>query len=171
MANRSRRVGSRWIAFPEDIELRAVERDDYPFLYQLLVERFERPGTNVVGMAPPKLPSYEEHVTHLDSARYLRCEVILLRGERVGLMLLDSAKVTGSYVAQERMGRGIGLAACYRFLETCELPVYTCMSPENRASRRTTERLGFERIEALPHKLTYELRHPPTNPFKSLRRE
>lgn len=150
---------------PEDLILRPATRDDDPFLYELLTERYARDGINLAGRARADLPGYEEHVRHLDGEPYERIEIIVADGRRMGMVYLRHDRVFGCFVLRECAARGVGISACYEFLGTCGMPVHAIIHPRNRPSRRTAERLGFRIASESPEEVRYELRRAPTDPF------
>ncbi len=159
----------RGCCLPEHVSLRPAGPGDHRFLYRLLVERYAAPHRNIPGMASPVLPSFDEHVAHLESGPYERLDVIALDGRDVGIMLLNRRREAGCFVLDALAGRGVGLAACYRFLSECEPPVYAHLNPANRAARRTVERLGFELEGETSERLSFVLRAAPRDPFRALR--
>ena len=159
------------LCLPEDVRFREATRRDDPFLYSLLVERYEQETANISGMARGELPTFEQHVEHLDRSPYKRMEIIVVDGADVGMMYLGHENVAGCFVLKEHVARGVGLAACYRFFASCGRPVIGHFNPSNRPAYRTVERLGFVLTERLPHKLTYELRGPLADPYRRLRQQ
>jgi len=159
----------RRVYLPEDLVLRPANRDDHAFLYQLLVERYEKPAVNIPGMARASLPSFAEHVAYLDRKPYARLEIVEVDGVPAGMMYLSHQSVGGCFVLNRYSLRGLGLAACYRFFLNGPYPVIAHFSTRNRAGWRTAERLGFVRTEELPHRLSFELRAAPLDPFCELR--
>jgi RimJ/RimL family protein N-acetyltransferase len=160
----------RRVYLPEDLDLRAATRADDAFLYRLLVERYRTPRTNIVGMALEELPSFEQHVAHLDREPYPRLEIVEVDGCGAGLMYLSRSNALGCFVLQDYVARGLGLAACYRFLQRGPYPIVAHVNALNRAAWRSAERLGFARTEEQPGRLTFELHGAPLDPFQGLRR-
>lgn len=160
----------RRMYLPEDLSLRAATRADDRFLYRLLVERYGTPTANITGMALAELPSFEQHVAHLDRRPYRRLEIIEVDGGAAGLMYLSHADVLGCFILQGYVARGLGLAACYRFLQDGPYPIVAHINALNRAAWRTAERLGFVRTEDAPGRVTFELRSAPSDPFGGMRR-
>ena len=162
--------GRRLVCMPEDVVLRPATRADDRFLYQLLAERYARPDTNIEGMALPRLPTYAEHVRHLDGRPYPELDVIVVDGEDVGIVFLNRARAIGCFVLADHIGRGVGVAAVYVFLLRCERPVYAHVNARNRAASRSAERLGFVLTEETPERIGYELLGAPRDLFGDLRR-
>lgn len=158
------------VYLPEHLELRPAEPADDAFLYELLIERYRNPAANVDGMAAPELPSFEQHVAHLARRPYRRLDIVQVDGTRAGMMYLSHAGVFGCFVLQRFVARGLGLAACHRFLSEVPRPVVVHLNPLNRASRRSAERLGFVLERSSPGRLTFTLRDAPLDPFVELRR-
>jgi hypothetical protein len=152
---------------PEDVSFRPAGSVDYPLLYRLLIERYEQPETNIRGMARSQLPTWNQHVRYLDGQPYARIEIIVVDGEGVGMWYLTHENVAGCFVLRSHIARGVGLAACYRFLCEVGFPVATHVNPANRRAWRTVERLGFVLTERSDERLTYHLYGLPTNPFKA----
>ena len=154
---------------PEDLALRPATRADYPFLYALLVERYEKETANIPGRAREELPSYGEHVAHLERAPYPRLEIVAVEDVDAGMLYVNRRNVGGCFIRKELAGRGVGAAACYVFYGSCELPLVVEIHPRNRSAWRTAERLGFVRVGETRDVLTFELRQPPRDPFRHLR--
>ncbi len=154
----------------EDIQLRPAAEPDRPLLYQLLQERYETGLANIDGMAAASLPTFEQHCAYLDRCPYRRLEIVAIDdGIDVGMMYLTPDQVGGCFVLQAYSGRGVALAACYSFFNTCEYPVTAHFNPLNRAGWRAADRTGWTLVRREPTCLTYELRQPPTDPFAHLR--
>jgi hypothetical protein len=155
----------------EDIALRPASEADDEFLYELLRERYATEFANIVGMASPELPTFAEHCAYLARRPYARLEIVTSRDDpslRLGMMYLTHDHVGGCFVLQRFSRRGVALAACHAFFLTCEYPVTAHFNPANRAGWRAADRTGWTLVESLPHRLTYELRQPPTDPFAHL---
>ena len=151
---------------PEDLHLRPATRADDAFLYRLLEERYRAPAANISGMSRDRLPSFEEHVAHLDREPYQRMEIVEIEGAAVGFLYLSWARVCGCFVLRDYTSRGVGLAACQRFFQTGPYPIVAHLNPLNRASLRTAERLGFVLKQATPQRLTLELAAAPRRPLR-----
>lgn len=151
--------------YPEDVLLRAVGPDDQRLLYRLQIERYESPIANVRGMAADEQPSWEQHLAFLARSPYAVHQMIVVEGRAVGVINLDHENVLGCFVLREHHGRGIGLSACYKLFQVCELPVIAFINPANRPSYRTVERLGMERVSADEQRLEFVLHRRPDDPF------
>lgn len=161
----------RRIYRPEDMALRPASfPEDYRFLYQLLEERYAKPHSNIPGMARQELPTFEEHVAYLESTAFDRIEIVLASGQSAGLMYLTSERVGGCFVLDAFAGRGLALAACYSFFTGETYPITAHFNARNRAGYKTADRLGWTLVNEEEHRLTYELRQPPLDPFTRLRR-
>ncbi|MEM8714078.1 MAG: hypothetical protein AAGG01_24300 [Planctomycetota bacterium] len=159
------------VYLPEDIILRSAEFPaDYRFLYRLLEERYAKPHSNIPGMAQQELPAFEEHVAYLESNPFDRIEIVVASGCNAGLMYLTSKRVGGCFVLDAFAGRGLALAACYAFFTDETYPITAHFKSRNRAGYQTANRLGWTLVNEEEHRLTYELRQPPLDPFSQLRR-
>ncbi|QDV09627.1 hypothetical protein Poly30_51850 [Planctomycetes bacterium Poly30] len=155
---------------PEDMALRPASFPaDYRFLYRLLEERYAKANSNIPGMARQELPTFEEHVRYLDSTPFDRIEIVVASGRDVGLMYLTAERVGGCFILDEFAGRGLALAACFTFFSNETYPIIAHFNSRNRAGYKTADRLGWTLVREEPHRLTYELREPPLDPFAGLR--
>ncbi|MCP3917185.1 MAG: hypothetical protein GY711_16675 [bacterium] len=157
------------VFLPEDLTFRPATATDHRFLYELLRERYEKGIANVVGMARGDLPSYAQHVEHLERTPYKQLEIVVADDQDSGMMYLSHDNVGGCFILRRHAARGLALAACYRFFMECELPVIAHINPANRAAYRTVERLGFTRTEDVAERLTFELHQRPIDPFARVR--
>lgn len=155
----------RRLYLPSHVSFREVRREDYPLLYRLLVERYETGASNIQGRALERLPSYDEHVAHLDRRPYRRIAILRADGVDAGMWYVSHENVGACFVLAPYVSRGLGLAACFLFLQECTYPVYAYVHPKHRPGRRTVERLGFALVEEQPQWVRYELPGPPLNPF------
>ena len=153
---------------PEHMELRAATAADDSFLYGLLRERYAHEHSNIPGMASKQLPSYEQHCEYLRGNPYRRVEIVVVDGQSAGLMYLTHGNVGGCFILDAFAGRGLALSACYTFFKGESYPVIAHFNSANRAGYRTADRLGWTLVRTEPHRLTYELRQEPINPFAHL---
>lgn len=168
MVDRSGTLGLEGeIPRPPRLSFRPVDRSDYRFLYELLVERYEDADVNIAGMARSELPSYEEHVAYLDARVSVRFDVILLDGERAGSLHLSPDRVASCFVLRSCAGRGVGVRACRELFSSCSLPALAYVNPRNTPSVRMARRLGMVLVEESPRRLAFECRVRPTDPIAS----
>ena len=144
--------------------------DDYRFLYQLLEERYAKEHSNIQGMARGELPTFEEHVQYLESGIFDRIEIVVASGRDAGLMYLTTERVGGCFILDAFAGRGLALSACFTFFSGETYPITAHFNAQNRAGYKTADRLGWTLVREEAHRLTYELRQPPVDPFIRLRR-
>ena len=155
---------------PQHLRFRQATVDDYPFLYRLLVERYEKETPNISGLAKETLPTYEEHVDHLEGSPYKRLEIICVDETDAGMTYLTHSSVVGCFVLRSYGGRGVALSATYKLLLDNQETVFAHTNPKNRPACRNLDRLGFEKTETLPDKLSYQLNGPPNYPFRRVER-
>ena len=160
---------TRRLFTPDLIALRPAREEDWPFLYRLLRERYAHEHSNIAGMATAGLPSFEEHCAHLRTGPYRRMEIVVADREDAGLMYLTHESVGGCFILDEFAGRGLALSACYSFFRGERFPITAHFNTANRAGWRTADRLGWTLVRREEHRLTYELRNEPLDPFKHLR--
>lgn len=160
----------RRVYTPEDISLRPASEDDWPFLYALLEERYANERSNISGMARADLPSYEEHCAHLRARPYRRQEIVVADDRSAGLMYVTHDDVGGCFILDAFAGRGLALAACFAFFSGERFPITAHFNAAHRAGWRTADRLGWTLVRREPHRLTYELRGEPRDPFTRVRR-
>lgn len=153
---------------PEHMGLRTATAADDLFLYELLRERYAHEHSNIPGMAEKQLPTYEQHCEYLRGKPYRRVEIVVVDGQSAGLMYLTHGNVGGCFILDAFAGRGLALSACYTFFKGETYPIVAHFNSANRAGYRTADRLGWTLVRTEPHRLTYELRQEPINPFAHL---
>ena len=75
------------------IELRAVSKSDYRFLYNLLKERDPR-----ANISHKKMPTYNEHVMFVSSRPYSKWYVILYGANKAGSVYITSQNEIGIFI-------------------------------------------------------------------------
>ena len=164
----------RRLYLPRDLTFRPVTEADHPLLYQIQRERYANPVANIAGMAADTLPTYARHQAFLRGRPYRVHYVVAVQDDLrgtvdVGTINLDRDHVLGCFLLSPWVGRGIGVAACYKLFQAEGPPIRAFINPANRPSWRTVERLGMQRFETLPGRLGFELVGPPIDPYTTIR--
>jgi len=127
------------------MNLRIVDthsREDINTLYKLLLER-----TPNQAISHKAMPTFGEHTRFVKSVPYQVWYLITDGGEPVGATYLTHANELGIFVFNKHHGKGYGKAAIEEMLRRFEGPFLANINPDNEASRKFFESLGFKFIQ------------------------
>ena len=78
------------------IKLKQVTKNDFRFLYGLLLER-----DPIANISHKKMPTYDEHVRFVTSKPYLRWYVVYYNGKKSGSAYLTKQNEIGIYIKKK----------------------------------------------------------------------
>ena len=131
-----------------EIKLKNITKNDFKFLYELLLER-----DPVANISHKKMPTYDEHVKFVTSKPYLRWYVVFYNGKKVGSSYLTKQNEIGIFVKKELQEKGIGSQILELVMEKNGPGRYLAnISPKNKKSIKFFKNHGFNLIQ-----YTYEL--------------
>lgn len=132
-----------------NVSLRPVRKTDYPFLYELLLERDKR-----VNISHKKMPTYNQHVKFVMSKPYSKWYIINYHDKRIGSIYLSKQDEIGIFIQNTNQGSGIGQNALKLLMQKNHRKRYLAnVNPKNSKSIKFFEK---NRFKILQH--TYELR-------------
>lgn len=130
------------------IKLKAISKNDYKFLYELLSER-----DPIVNISHKKMPTYEEHVRFVASKPYLHWKIIYFNNKKSGSVYLTKQNEIGIFVKKELQGKKIGSRVLELIMKQNGPGRYLAnVSPKNKKSIIFFKNHGFRLIQH-----TYEL--------------
>ena len=125
------------------IELRAVSKSDYRFLYNLLKERDPR-----ANISHKKMPTYNEHVMFVSSRPYSKWYVILYGANKAGSVYITSQNEIGIFIKKSFQNKQLGSAALKKLIQKNPKQRYLAIvSPKNKKSIRFFKNNGFKLIQ------------------------
>jgi len=87
----------------DNIKLKKIDKNDYQFLYDLLLER-----DNVVNISHKKMPTFEKHIKFVNSKPYLLWKIIYHDNIKSGSVYLTKQNEIGIFVKKEFQDEKIG---------------------------------------------------------------
>lgn len=126
------------------IKLQSVYRhdDSIKTLYELLKERDLRHG-----ISHKELPEFDKHRQFVLSNPY-QCWYLILHDDRpVGSIYLSKQREIGVFVFKSEQGNGYATQGVELLMKRWPGRFLANIQPDNEASKRFFERLGFKRIQ------------------------
>ncbi|MHB0965517.1 MAG: GNAT family N-acetyltransferase [Bellilinea sp.] len=121
------------------------------FLYGLMAQRLEEPGTNI---SHQSMPTMEEHEAFMDSKPYHVWYLVLDdNGEWVGAAYISKARELGIYILKEYRRRGLGKQAMEMVIAKWPGRFLLNIHPANAVSIKMFTSMGAQHIQN-----TYEIR-------------
>jgi hypothetical protein len=131
-----------------EIKLKQVTKNDFKFLYELLLERDQ-----VANISHKKIPTYDEHVKFVTSKPYLQWYVVYYNDKKSGSAYLTKQNEIGIFVKKELQEKGIGSQILELIMGGNGPGRYLAnISPKNKKSIKFFMNHGFNLIQ-----YTYEL--------------
>lgn len=119
------------------------------YLYKLLAERDE-----TVNINHNSLPTWEQHVTFVNSRPYAVWKFIETEDETVGACYLTKLDELGIFIFKRHQGNGYGKEALKLLMAECGPRKYVAhINPRNERSKALFAALGFTHVQE-----TYEYR-------------
>ena len=120
------------------------EENRHAILYDLLSER-----TPEQSISHKELPDYPEHVEFVESLPYKTWCFIHSSKENdyVGTVYLTRQNEIGVFIFKKYQGNGYGPVAVKELMDANEGPFLANVNPQNTASARMFEWLGFKHIQ------------------------
>jgi len=131
-----------------EIKLKQVTKNDFRFLYELLLER-----DPVANISHKKMPTYDEHVKFVMKKPYTKWYVIKCGNKRVGSTYLSLQDEIGLFIKKEFQRKGIGKKAVQLLMKKNPRSRYLAnVASENTKSQKFFKKLGFTDFQ-----YTYEI--------------
>jgi uncharacterized protein YneF (UPF0154 family) len=80
-------------------ELNTLDLNDQIYLYDILKYRWSKSNLiNIKFKHSDKVPTFEDHVKHINSGKYKKIYKILLRNKAIGMIYIDIFNVNGTFI-------------------------------------------------------------------------
>ena len=130
------------------IKLRVVNKSDYRFLYNLLLER-----ESIVNISHTKMPTFVEHVKFVRKKPYAKWYIIFENKKKAGSVYLSKQDEIGIFLKKEFQKKRIARKAIKLVMKKNPRSRYIAnVSPKNKVSKKFFKNIGFKLIQ-----YTYEL--------------
>lgn len=135
----------------DEPKLRPIAVSDYEFLYELLEEREET--TNI---SHRKMPSWEEHIEFVNSNPYRVWHIIICGNNKAGSFYITNDNEIGIFIKKAYQKQGIAKKVLKEYIgewahlemnNPLEVNVLANINPQNEASIKLFEGLGFKHIQ------------------------
>ena len=125
------------------IKLKQVTKNDFRFLYELLLER-----DPVANISHKKMPTYDEHVRFVTSKPYLRWHVVYYNGKKSGSVYLTKQNEIGISIKKEFQREKMAEKVLELIIEKNGSGRYLAnVSPKNKKSIEFFKNHGFKIIQ------------------------
>jgi len=132
----------------ENLRLKNVTKEEYPFLFDLLLER-----NPIVNISHKKIPTYKEHVKFVSSRPYSKWYIIFYSGKKCGSIYLSKTDEIGIFLKKGMAKKGIGSKALKILMKENPRKRYLAnINPKNKNSIRFFKKHHFKLLQH-----TYEL--------------
>lgn len=125
------------------ITLTSVNRSDYRFLYELLLQR--RP---VVNISHKRMPTFEEHLKFIKSRPYSVWYIISYKRKKIGAIYLSRQNEIGIHLMKRHERRFIYLESIKKLMMQNPRGRYLAnVSPRNKKYIKYFKEIGFRLIQ------------------------
>src|SRR3989344_6717326 len=125
------------------IKLKNITKNDFRFLYELLLER-----DPVANISHKKMPTYDEHVRFVTSKPYLRWHVVYYNGKKSGSVYLTKQNEIGISIKKEFQREKMAEKVLELIIEKNGSGRYLAnVSPKNKKSIEFFKNHGFKIIQ------------------------
>jgi RimJ/RimL family protein N-acetyltransferase len=130
------------------IVLNPVKKEDYIFLYELLLQR--RPSANI---SHKKMPTWEEHVKFVKSKPYTKWYIITQNTNKIGAVYLSKQNEIGIHLLKKYEKNSTYIQIIMKLMTINPRKQFLAnVSPKNQKYIKIFAKLGFKKIQH-----TYEL--------------
>lgn len=132
------------------IKLNQTDDSTAELMYRLLLERYEcdyiniigeTHGTSLNGQASP--PTYEEHLTYINSGRYKYLYGWLVNDEIVGISFITNDNEIGIFLFKKYQNTGYGGRMLLEVLKLHKGKIFARINPKNERILKIVAKLGF----------------------------